>query len=194
MLPIPPQLETEFEDRLRRNSVPSMAHGSYKKWLRYYLDFCEKYHFSAQHRESLFEFPGKLEEKSQSKAQQEQPASAIGFLYEIYEEKPPSQEPPMAMGLGGATPRKTFSEDLTRSHVSEISSKPWGDRKSTDQGSAGPERAIRQGGPPGDRVQHPRGSVPAQVATRMPRQPVGAADKREPGKPTVPVVKRGHIH
>jgi hypothetical protein len=58
MLPVPPQLETQFEDRLRRNAVPKTAHGSYKKWLRYYLNFCEKYHFPAQHRESLPEFLG----------------------------------------------------------------------------------------------------------------------------------------
>ena len=101
MLPVPPQLETQFEDRLRRNAVPKMAHSSYKKWLRYYLDFCEKYHFPAQHRESLPEFLDKLEEKRQSKTQQEQAASAIEFLYEIYEEKPPSQKPLLAMRITG---------------------------------------------------------------------------------------------
>ncbi len=60
MLPLPPQLETQFEDRLRRNAVPKMAHGSYRKWLRYYLDFCEKYHVPVHHRESLPQFLGKL--------------------------------------------------------------------------------------------------------------------------------------
>jgi hypothetical protein len=179
MLPVPPHLETQFEDRLRRSAVPKMAHGSNKNWLRYYLDFCERYRFPAQHRESLFEFLRKLEEKRQSKAQQEQAASTIGFLYEIYEEKPPSQKPRMAVDLGGATARKSFSEDLTRSHVGEISSKPWGDRNAADQGSPWAEREIRQGGPPSDRVQHAYGSVPAQVATPIPRQPVGAAGKKE---------------
>jgi hypothetical protein len=193
MLPVRPELETQFEDRLRRSAVPRTAYGSYKKCLRYYLDFCEKYHFAAQHRESLFGFLGKLEEKRQSKAQEEQPASAIGVFYEIYDEKPPSRKPRMAMGLGGATLRKSFSEDPTQSHVSEISSEPWGDRNPTDQGSAWPEPAIRHGGPPSDRVQHLRGSVPAQVTTPMPRQPVAAADKREPGEPAVPVVKRGQV-
>jgi hypothetical protein len=192
MLPVPPQLETEFEDRLRRNSVPRMARGAYKKWLRYYLDFCEKCDFLAHHRESLFEFLGTLEEKRQSKAQQEQAASAIGLFYEIYEEKPSSQKALMAMDPGGATPRETFSDDRTQSHVSEIL-KPWGDRNPTDRGFAGPEQGIRHGGPPGDRVQHPRGSVPAQVTTPMPRQPAGVAGEREPREPTVPVVKRGHV-
>jgi hypothetical protein len=143
-----------------------MAHGSYKKWLRYYLDFCEKYHFPAHHRESLPRFLGKLNEERQSRAQQEQAASAIGFLYEIYEEKPSSQKALMAVGPGGATPRKTFSEDLTQSRVSEIL-KAWGDRSAAGQGSAPPEQGIRQGGPPSDRAQRPRGSVAAQGQRRF---------------------------
>jgi hypothetical protein len=91
-----------------------MARGAYKKWLRYYLDFCEKCDFPAHHRESLFEFLGTLEEKRQSKAQREQAASAIGLFYEIYEEKPSSQKPLMAIDPGGATPQEAFSEDPTQ--------------------------------------------------------------------------------
>jgi hypothetical protein len=77
MLPLAPQLETRFEDRLRRNSVSKMARSAYKKCLRYYSDLWEKYHFPAQHMESLFEFLGKPEEKRQSRAQREQGVSAI---------------------------------------------------------------------------------------------------------------------
>jgi len=47
-------------------------HRSFKKWLRYYLDFCEKYQFPAARKESLPEFLGKLREKRQTRAQQEQ--------------------------------------------------------------------------------------------------------------------------
>jgi hypothetical protein len=78
------------------------------------LDFCEKCDFPAHHRESLFEFLGTLEEKRQSKAQREQAASAIGLFYEIYEEKPSSQKPLMAIDPGGATPQEAFSEDPTQ--------------------------------------------------------------------------------
>ena len=63
MLPIPPRLEAQFEDHLRKNGVPKQNHGLFKKWLRYYLDFCDKYQFPATRKESLPEFLGKLREK-----------------------------------------------------------------------------------------------------------------------------------
>jgi hypothetical protein len=43
MLPIPPQLQAQFEDHLRKKAVPKQSHGLFKKWLRYYLDFWGKY-------------------------------------------------------------------------------------------------------------------------------------------------------
>jgi len=84
------------------------------------LDFCGEYHFPAQHRESLPDFLASWKKRGNRRLSKKQAASAIGFFYEIYEEKPPSQKPLMAMSLGGATPRETFSEDLMQSHVSEI--------------------------------------------------------------------------
>ena len=95
MLAIPHQLKRQFEDDLRRNAVPKEIHCFYKKWLRYYLDFWEKYQLPAQRRESLYDFLSKLEEKRQSKAQQEQAAGAIRFYYEISERKLPSEKPSM---------------------------------------------------------------------------------------------------
>jgi len=32
---------------LRNTAVPKKMHGLYRKWLRYYLDFCKKYDFPA---------------------------------------------------------------------------------------------------------------------------------------------------
>ena len=68
MLPIPPQLQAEFENRLRRRSVPKENHGLYRKWLRYYLDFCEKYKLPARQKESLPGFLRKLQEKSRQRS------------------------------------------------------------------------------------------------------------------------------
>jgi hypothetical protein len=65
--------------------------------LRYYLDFCDKHHFPAAHRESLPHFLRKLQEKRQTKAQQEPAASAIGLFYEILGERPPTQKLPPAL-------------------------------------------------------------------------------------------------
>ena len=52
MLSIPPALQTQFEECLRNTAVPKKMHGLYKKWLRYYLDFCKKYDFPNAQRES----------------------------------------------------------------------------------------------------------------------------------------------
>ena len=35
MLPIPPPLQAEFEDHLRKKAVPKENRGLFKKWLRY---------------------------------------------------------------------------------------------------------------------------------------------------------------
>lgn len=55
----------------------------HKKWLRYYLDFCQKYRFPPGHTQSLPRFIQKLQEKRQTSAQQEQAANAIKLYYDI---------------------------------------------------------------------------------------------------------------
>lgn len=45
MLHLPSALRTAFETCLRNAAIPKPAHAAYTKWLRYYLDFCQKYHF-----------------------------------------------------------------------------------------------------------------------------------------------------
>jgi hypothetical protein len=52
MIGIPRQLESEFEGGLRKKAIPNGTHWGYKKWLRYYLDFCHKYGFPHAQRES----------------------------------------------------------------------------------------------------------------------------------------------
>jgi hypothetical protein len=52
-LSIPPALRAQFEECLRNKAIPKKTHGSYKKWLRYYPDFCNKYDLLDAQRESL---------------------------------------------------------------------------------------------------------------------------------------------
>jgi integron integrase len=174
MLPIPPALEAQFEDCLRKNAVPKQSHGSFKKWLRYYLDFCEKYQFPAARKESLPEFLGKLREKRQTKPQQEQAACAIQLFYEISDGKPPSQKPPM--GLGSASPQKVYNKDVNQSYVHEASSRPW-QPPGPSRDKALPKRAFRQEGTYSHQVHRRPSSVPAPMATSVPLRSVGAAEK-----------------
>ena len=83
MLVIPTLLKARFEGCLRKRQVPKSLHGAYKKWLRYYLDFCRKYNFESTSKESLPDFVHKLKEKNQTKAQQQQAVRALGLYYEI---------------------------------------------------------------------------------------------------------------
>jgi integron integrase len=123
MLPIPPPLEAQFENHLRNKAVPKGNYGSFKKWLRYYLDFCAKYQFHATGKESLPAFLGKLREKRQTKAQQEQAAYAIRVFYEIVDGKTPSRRSPVGQGSG--TPRKVYRNDAEKRTIQEDSPIPW---------------------------------------------------------------------
>jgi hypothetical protein len=53
--------QARLKNRLRQTLDPKENHGLYKKWLRYYLDFCEKYKLPARQKESLPGFLGKLQ-------------------------------------------------------------------------------------------------------------------------------------
>ena len=61
---IPLQLQTEFEAFLRNRSIPTGLHPFYRKWLRFYLDFCRKYRFPETERKSLYYFLLNCREKS----------------------------------------------------------------------------------------------------------------------------------
>jgi Phage integrase, N-terminal SAM-like domain len=83
MLNLPSALRTAFEMCLGNAAIPKSAHAAYTKWLRYYLDFCQKYHFPHAQKESLPRFLHKLQEKKQTKAQPQQASHAVSRYYEL---------------------------------------------------------------------------------------------------------------
>jgi len=142
MRSIPSPLQAQFDNHLRKRAVPKEDHGLFKKWLRYYLDFCEKYQLHATEKESLPAFLGKLREKRQTKAQQQQPAFAIRLFYEISDKSPPSKRPPL--DAGSRTPRKANHKDVETRQIHEDSSGPWGDRGASRQ-TISRVQSFRQG-------------------------------------------------
>ena len=94
MRDLPSALREQFEEYLRNKPIPNSSIWAYKKWLRYYLDFCRKYNFSPIRKESLLRFIRKLQEKKQTKVQQEQAVKAITLYYEILKAKGLSNEKP----------------------------------------------------------------------------------------------------
>ena len=83
MLPVPSPLRMQFEAYLRSREVPLAERGAYGKLLRFYLDFCLKYHFPEELRGSLSPFLQKLKEKRQTDTQLQQASRALALYYEL---------------------------------------------------------------------------------------------------------------
>jgi len=83
MLQIPPKIRAQFDIMLIEKNIPKSAHTDYRKWLRYYLNFCFKYHHEKSKKESLSHFIKKLKDKNQTEQQQKQAFHAVSIFYGI---------------------------------------------------------------------------------------------------------------
>jgi len=100
MIVIPPDLLARFESILTKKSVPNEQRNHYKKWLRYYLDFCQKYKQPISTKESLQQFIKKLQEKNQTPWQQKQASDAVSLYFDLLHTEAAS-----AAGVNPSTPR-----------------------------------------------------------------------------------------
>ena len=89
---IPPDLENSFKTLLDQESVSRQSRTEYQKWLRYYLDFCQKYSFDQSNQDSLAHFIDKLRNKNQTAQQQSQATQAIQLYYKLNAEKEPIKQ------------------------------------------------------------------------------------------------------
>ncbi len=83
MLDVPAQIKNDYSKLLSQHGIPAYSHNFYKKWLRFYLDFCHKYNHDSANRGSLMHFINKLREKNQTSRQQSQASHAIRLYYEL---------------------------------------------------------------------------------------------------------------
>jgi site-specific recombinase XerD len=79
MLPIPQNYLARFNEALLKNAVPVPLHVHYRKWLRYFLDFCGKYPPPDAKSEQIRLFIEKLRSKNQTPQQCSQAAHAISL-------------------------------------------------------------------------------------------------------------------
>lgn len=80
---IPQDLLIRFDSCLNDSCIPLKLHNFYRKWLRFYLDFCHKYNQNPKSSASLPAFINKLREKNQSRQHQKQAYDSILIYYEI---------------------------------------------------------------------------------------------------------------
>ncbi len=84
MLKLPTALNQQFDNLLLNKSFCDKDKSFYKKWLRFYWDFCHKYQHDAFHSGSLPLFLHKLRDKNQSEQQQNQAKHAVSLFFEMH--------------------------------------------------------------------------------------------------------------
>ncbi len=84
MINTPKDVQYFYKSILNKNSISSTDQYQYIKWLRFYLDFCDKYHFSEQDKNSVPHFLQKLESKNQSKEHLDIATKALKLYFQIF--------------------------------------------------------------------------------------------------------------
>jgi hypothetical protein len=82
MLLIPEYILIQFNNVLRQREIHESFRIHYRKWLRYFLDFCEKYPPPESKSEQVRLFKEKLKSKKQAPQQCAQAAHAISLFFE----------------------------------------------------------------------------------------------------------------
>jgi len=81
MQPIPKDVLIQFDDILKQRNVPLAFRADYRKWLRYFLDYCAKYHPPDTRSDQVRLFVEKLRSKNQAANEQEQAADAVSLFF-----------------------------------------------------------------------------------------------------------------
>lgn len=84
MLNIPLEINRKYDEILTSKGVDRKLHGPYKKWLRFYLDFCSKYNHQSYQALSLSHFQQKLLSKGQSSYSREQATYAVSLFLNMH--------------------------------------------------------------------------------------------------------------
>ena len=83
MKQIPPKIGALYEDHLNNKAIPKRDQSNYRKWLRYYLDFCFKYKYDNLNNKKSSFFIEKLNEKGHNEQKQKQAFHAASLYYEV---------------------------------------------------------------------------------------------------------------
>jgi hypothetical protein len=82
MIKVPPEIGTTYASHLRRCGLPGATAQDYMKWLRFFLDYCEKYQMSGGPGEQTGGFLKKLRQKHQSELQVREAAHAVSLYFQ----------------------------------------------------------------------------------------------------------------
>jgi len=83
MIPVQNDVMTCYERVLSSKGVEAGRHRDYRKWLRFYVDFCARYPADGSKTEQLQRFSAKLREKGQTARQRQQAIHAVFIYFEM---------------------------------------------------------------------------------------------------------------
>jgi integron integrase len=86
MIAIPYDVVSQYDAVLKKQKIAVSHYGEYRKWLRFFLDFCAKYPEPTETFRRLEPFLEKLREKKQSEGQREQAAHAIALYCAVHKQ------------------------------------------------------------------------------------------------------------
>jgi hypothetical protein len=86
MIVVPYTVFTRYDSVLNQQEIPISQYADYKKWLRFYLDFCAKYPDPKGAIQREQPFLEKLREKKQSEDKRKQAAHAIALYCDMQEQ------------------------------------------------------------------------------------------------------------
>ena len=179
MLAIPPALDRLYDTRLERQGVAAEHRPHYKKWLRFYWDFCHKYHVEPTDRQSFPAFREKLRTKNQSEAQIKQAYHAISLYYETIGSNRPAHEEPLAPSV--APPRAEDTVAVPRNTAPEPAP-----AKAPVTGRAHPQTAPRLIPTREETAVPARPSFPPHTPLTPPPRRQAAADDAGPAQSETP--------
>ena len=76
-----------FMTLLKQSRVPPSSHAEYLQWLRYYLDFCDKYSPPESKSDRVRLFCEKLSDRKQTPEQQQRAAHAVSLYFALLKKK-----------------------------------------------------------------------------------------------------------
>ena len=132
MLQVSEEIDNNYYLLLKDRNIPKSAYADFRKWLRYYLDFCKKYNHSESENESLPLFIKKLQEKHQSSNQQKQASFAVTLYYSSlirpdsknrlsdFNERLPDKDKP---AIKQSLPPGSVQNYIPKEHVNTLDSK-----------------------------------------------------------------------
>lgn len=104
MIAIQNSVMNQYDTVLKAHEIPVSQHAEYKKWLRFFYDFCAKYSVHDSRSEQVRLFSEKLRNKKQTEAQCRQAAHAVSLYFELQKQEPKQIEKSTIVSSVIATP------------------------------------------------------------------------------------------